>query len=126
MAPPALAGNLFKPTAGGTPVGNSALSAIEALKQEDHQFHMDGGSWTDNISWVKGYEDILGPMGEASALFSEKILAAGLAPTDARFRNALYHLMTAQTSCYRYWGQGQWTDYGREICRRAIAIIKEG
>ena len=21
--------------------------------------------------------------------------------------------------CYRYWGQGIWTDYGRELCRRA-------
>jgi len=27
--------------------------------------------------------------------------------------------MVSQTSCYRYWGQGQWVDYGREICRRA-------
>jgi hypothetical protein len=31
--------------------------------------------------------------------------------------------MSSQTSCYRYWGQGLWTDYGREICRRARAIL---
>ncbi len=98
-------------------------AAIEALKQEDHQFHMDGGSWTDDISWVEGYDNVLGPMEEASSAFNEKVLGAGIPPTDPRFRNALYHLMTAQTSCYRYWGQGQWTDYGREICRRAIAIV---
>jgi hypothetical protein len=27
-------------------------------------------------------------------------------------------------SCYRYWGQGLWTDYGREICRRVSAIVE--
>ena len=27
---------------------------IEQLKKEDHRFHLDGGSWTNNISWVKG------------------------------------------------------------------------
>ena len=31
--------------------------------------------------------------------------------------------MSSQTSCYRYWGQGVWIDYGREICRRADEII---
>jgi hypothetical protein len=30
--------------------------------------------------------------------------------------------MASQTSCYRYWGQGLWTDYGREICRRVMDI----
>jgi hypothetical protein len=36
-----------------------------------------------------------------------------------RYRKALYHLLTAETSCYRYWGGGVWTDYGAEIARRA-------
>jgi len=31
--------------------------------------------------------------------------------------------MVSQTSCYRYWGPGRWTDYGRELCRRAEAIL---
>jgi hypothetical protein len=30
----------------------------------------------------------------------------------------------SQTSCYRYWGQGTWTDYGKELCRRTEAILK--
>ena len=42
--------------------------------------------------------------------------------TDARYRRALFHLLTAQTSCYRYWGSGIWTDYGAEIARRAADI----
>lgn len=98
--------------------------AIAALKQEDGRFHMDGGSWTNDLSWVKGYDNVLGPMEEASARFYERVLKPGTPTGDARYRNALYHLMASQTSCYRYWGQGLWTDYGREICRRVIDIIE--
>ena len=97
--------------------------AIEEIKKEDHRFHMDGGSWTSDISWVKGYENVLGPMEEASALFYEKVLKKAAPTDDPRYRSALFHLMTAQTSCYRYWGQGVWTDYGREICRRATELL---
>jgi hypothetical protein len=96
---------------------------IAELKKEDHRFHMDGGSWTNDISWVKGYENVLGPMEKVSSLFNEKVLKAGIPSKDSRYRRALYHLMASQTSCYRYWGQGVWTDYGREICRRAEAVL---
>jgi hypothetical protein len=97
--------------------------AIEDIKKENHRFHMEGGSWTSDISWVRGYDNVLGPMEEASAAFYEKVLKSGVLTDDRRYRNALFHLMTAQTSCYRYWGQGLWTDYGREICRRAVDIV---
>lgn len=96
---------------------------IEQLKQEDHRFHMDGGSWTSDISWVKGYENVLGPMEKVSSLFYEKVLKPGMPTNEHRYRNALFYLMTSQTSCYRYWGQGLWTDYGIELCRRASDII---
>ncbi len=98
---------------------------IEELRRVNHRFHMEGGSWTNDISWVKGYENVLGPMEDASSLFYEKVLKPGVPPSDPRYRNALFHLMTAQTSCYRYWGQGLWTDYGREICRRAMEIVSK-
>lgn len=97
---------------------------IEQLKKDDSRFHVDGGSWTNDISWIKGYENVLGPMEEASVAFYQKVLKPGASPADPRFRNALFHLMTAQTSCYRYWGQGLWTDYGREICRRTTDIVQ--
>ncbi|MCS6771781.1 MAG: glycosyl hydrolase family 57 [Kiritimatiellae bacterium] len=97
--------------------------AIEECRKEDWRFHMEGGSWTSNISWVRGYENVLGPMEQASSLFNEKVLRKGVPTTDPRYRNALYHLLVCQTSCYRYWGQGIWTEYGREICRRAIDIV---
>lgn len=96
---------------------------IDELQQEDDRFHMEGGSWTNNLSWVQGYEDVLGPMEEASSLFYEKVLQAGVSSDDPRYRKALFHLLSSQTSCYRYWGQGLWTDYGRELCRRTMDII---
>jgi hypothetical protein len=96
---------------------------IDELRREDGRFHMDGGSWTSNLTWVQGYENVLGPMEEASALFHDKITRRGLPTSERRYRNALLHLLSSQTSCYRYWGQGRWTDYGREVCRRAKEIL---
>ena len=85
---------------------------------------MEGGSWTNNISWVRGYESLLGPMEKMSSHFNEVVLKQKKLNTDEhRYRNALFHLMSAETSCYRYWGQGLWVDYGNEICRRADEII---
>jgi hypothetical protein len=97
---------------------------IASLKKEDGRFHMDGGSWTNDLSWVKGYENVLGPMDEVSALFAKKVLGNKKVKThEHRYRNALYYLLLTQTSCYRYWGQGLWTDYARELCRRASDIM---
>ena len=96
---------------------------VEELRREDDHFHMEGGSWTNSLTWVKGYENVLGPMEEASALFHDRVASRQLPTGERRYRNALLHLLASQTSCYRYWGQGQWTDYGREICRRTRDIL---
>ena len=96
---------------------------IDALGREDTRFHVEGGSWTNNLSWVRGYANLLGPMEEASALFDAKVTQRGQPTHERRYRNALLHLLSSQTSCYRYWGQGLWTDYGREVCRRANDIL---
>ena len=105
--------------------GSERLSAvIEQIKKEDHRFHMEGGSWTNSISWVQGYENVLGPMERASSHFNEKVLKAGVPTSDPRYLNALFHLLCSQTSCYRYWGQGIWAEYGRELCRRLEAILE--
>ena len=98
-------------------------ATIQEIKKENHQFHMEGGSWTNNLSWVEGYENVLGPMEEVSSNFNQKVLVPNISTDETRFRNALFHLMMSQTSCYRYWGQGLWTDYGREICRRTNEIL---
>lgn len=109
------------PEAAGT---DALTNVIEELKKQDHRFHMEGGSWTNNISWIRGYEGVLAPMESASALFAEKILSQNISTSDPYYRNALYHLLMTQTSCFRYWGDGIWTDYGRELCRRSIEILK--
>jgi hypothetical protein len=100
--------------------GPERLSAvIEELSAEDNRFNMQGGSWTNDISWVRGYENVLAPMERASSLFNEHLLAPGVPTSDPRYRRALFLLLACETSCYRYWGQGIWTDYGAELARRA-------
>jgi hypothetical protein len=96
---------------------------IKEIEKEDYRFHMEGGSWTNNISWVRGYENLIRPIEKVSSLFYERVISKGIPTNEQRYRNALFHLMTSQTSCYRYWGQGLWTEYGREICRRATDIL---
>ncbi|PZU96365.1 MAG: glycosyl hydrolase family 57 [Pseudanabaena sp.] len=97
--------------------------AIAELKAEDHQFHMDGASWTNSMSWVNGYENVLEPMNQLSAKFHEKydpLVAADPEVTKrSDYRQALLYNLLVQTSCFRYWGQGTWTDYARELYRQA-------
>ncbi|MET0411128.1 MAG: glycosyl hydrolase family 57, partial [Polyangiaceae bacterium] len=97
---------------------------IAGLKAEDDRFHVEGGSWTNDISWVRGYGSLLNDMEQVSALFHEKVVGAHVAGSDPRHRNALFHLLSSQTSCYRYWGQGTWTDYGKELLRRTREILE--
>jgi hypothetical protein len=96
---------------------------IRQLRLKDNRFHVEGGSWTNDLSWVRGYDQVLVPMEQASALFHERVLAPGVPADDPRYRKALFHLLAAETSCYRYWGQGIWTGYGAELSRRVADII---
>jgi hypothetical protein len=109
---------------GSTPSPDAVASAIEEAKRSDHRFSMEGGSWTNNLSWVRGYESVLDPMRKLSALFHEKLDDRAVDRRSRAYRNALYHNLVAQTSCYRYWGAGLWTDYAREICRRGTEILQ--
>ena len=66
--------------------GREALDElIEKLRKEDGRFHMEGGSWTNNLSWVRGYGNVLGPMEQASALFAEK--TRGVDPSEPAGEN---------------------------------------
>jgi len=84
---------------------------------------VEGGSWTNNISWVRGYERLLAPMEGLSLLFYEKVLKSGVPTSEARYRKALFDLLICQTSWYRYWGGGIFVDYGREIYRCRTDIL---
>ena len=41
------------------------------------------------------------------------------------WREALLHVLLLETSCFRYWGQGTWTDYAREIHRRGEELLNQ-
>ncbi|MEM6599620.1 MAG: glycosyl hydrolase family 57, partial [Cyanobacteria bacterium P01_C01_bin.69] len=43
---------------------------------------------------------------------------------EHRYRNALLHNLLLQTSCFRSWGEGDWTEYAQEIHRRGCAILE--
>lgn len=115
---------------------DAVASAIEQLKQNNPNFHVDGASWTNNLSWVKGYENVLAPMSQLSALFHEKLEPLLLADNGSggdvslpltrqpRYRKALLHNLLLQTSCFRYWGQGAWTDYAREIYQQGEKVLQ--
>ena len=104
-------------------------AAIATLKTENPQFTMDGSSWTNHISWEEGYENVTSPMHSLSQQFHRVITNASPSPTVSlsrshNYRNALLHNLLLQTSCFRYWGQGTWTDYAQELYRRGDAILR--
>jgi hypothetical protein len=103
--------------------------AIDRLATAGDGFSMEGASWTSNLSWVAGYENVLEPMNELSARFHQRFDAAvnsepSLTGTSS-YRDALLHLLLLETSCFRYWGQGTWTDYARTLYRRGDALLQQ-
>ena len=80
---------------------------------------MEGASWTNNLSWVEGYDNVLQPMQRFSASFhqqfDQQLSEQPHLSQSPAFRDALMHLLLLETSCFRYWGQGQWTDYAKAI-----------
>jgi len=102
---------------------------IETLKQEDGSFHMDGASWTNDLSWVSGYENVLEPMNQLSVAFHKKYDAAlQRDPATTRqpdYLESLLYVLLLETSCFRYWGQGAWTDYAQALYQRGLAALGE-
>jgi hypothetical protein len=76
---------------------------------------------------VQGYENVLTPMNRLSAAFHEKfdpLVAADASVTLGQdYLEALLYNLLVQTSCFRYWGQGAWTDYARRIYARGMEIL---
>ena len=89
---------------------------------------MEGASWTNNLSWVEGYGNVLEPMQELSARFHQRfdpLVAADPAITASpAYQQALLPVLLLETSCFRYWGQGAWTDYARAIHQRGLACLE--
>jgi hypothetical protein len=112
---------------GSPPSPATVEAAILKLKATDHNFSMAGASWTNNLSWEDGYENVLEPMEQLSARFHETfdpLVAANPAITQTEhYQEALLYLLLLETSCFRYWGQGRWTDYARKLHQRGVAAI---
>lgn len=110
---------------GDSPSPEAVAKAIAECKKEDWRFHMDrdGGNWTQKLSWTRGYERELSEIENASRLFHEKFGTPQ--PRSDQYRRALIHLLLCETSCFRYWGQGVFTEYARELVRRTKEILSE-
>ncbi|MBT9317006.1 polysaccharide deacetylase family protein [Leptothoe spongobia] len=104
-------------------------SAISTLSENHITF--SGGSWTNERSWIDGYDNVVGPMERLSARLhqaTEQVPAAQRPHLvmNANYRQALLYNLILQTSCFRYWGQGQWTDYARTLYQRGCEFIERG
>ena len=109
---------------------DAVSQVISALQASDPSFSMAGASWTNNLSWVRGYESVLEPMQQLSAAFHARfdpLVAADPAVTRSpAYQGALLHLLLLEPSCFRYWGQGTWTDYAGEMYRRGMNLCCNG
>ena len=108
--------------AGDNATADGIQSAINRLSVADAGFNMEGASWTNNLSWVEGYANVLGPMNQLSAqfhaLFDQTVDRDSSITCTQAYQESLLHVLLLETSCFRYWGQGAWTDYAHEIHRR--------
>ncbi len=100
---------------------DASNKAIEKIRETDPGFNLDRGSWTNDRSWVQGYEDVLDPIACLSVMFHQRFDASD--QPSHKYQEALLYLLLSQTSCFRYWGHGIWTDYAKEICRRGMAVL---
>lgn len=103
----------------------AADRAIDKIKENDSHFNLDKGSWTNDKDWVKGYESVLNPVNQLSAMFHEKFANQDSDRSDQHYRKALLYLLLSQTSCFRYWGEGIWTDYAHEIIKRGKEVLEK-
>jgi hypothetical protein len=112
----------------GPPTPESVAAAIAELQEQDPPLSMAGASWTNNLSWVEGYANVLEPIHSLSAQFHQRFDAlVAQDPTVTQtepYQRALLHLLLLETSCFRYWGQGTWTDYARELHRRGVGALQ--
>ncbi|HBG60472.1 MAG: glycosyl hydrolase family 57 [Omnitrophica WOR_2 bacterium GWF2_38_59] len=105
------------------PSATACDDAIKKIHEKDSNFNLDKGSWTNERSWISGYKNVLDPMNKLSVMFHEKFDSKNNINT-ADYKEALLYLMISQTSCFRYWGEGMWTDYAKEICTRGMRLSK--
>src|SRR5207237_6083854 len=92
----------------------AADKAITEIKKDQPNFALEGGSWTNNISWVSGYDNLLTPMNQLSAQFHQLLDNKPVDKNGRPYRNALFHLLMAETSCFATGA----TAFGRNMGRK--------
>lgn len=97
--------------------------AIRKVHEKDSNFNLDKGSWTNDRNWVEGYENVLDPVKKLSVMFHKKFDKKQTDTSSSKYRKALLYLLLSQSSDFRYWGQGAWTDYAKEICSRGMEAL---
>jgi len=102
---------------------SAADRAIENIREKDPAFNLDMASWTNDKNWVEGYGEVLDPIRQLSATFHQRFDDTHVDQNDPVYKEALLYLLLSQTSCFRYWGSGLWTDYAKEICRRGMKCL---
>ena len=103
--------------------------AIEELKEENQSFSLSGASWTNDLSWENGYKNVLDPISKLSSIFHEKfdhVVAQNPSLTkNHNYQEALLYLLLLETSCFRYWGQGKWTEYAKTIFEKGEEFLRK-
>jgi hypothetical protein len=111
---------------GEAPGPGGADRAIARIHGRDPSFNLEGASWTNDRSWVAGYDDVMDPVVKLSARFHQRWDEAGESAQDQpAYGRSLLYLLLSQTSCFRYWGHGFWTDIAQELCRRGAESLSE-
>lgn len=106
---------------------NTAISTLTSK----NKMNFTGRSWSQDRSWVKGYASIIGSMEHLSARFHQAIKRVPVAQQaqlamNTHYQHALLYNLVLQTSCFRYWGQGEWTDYAQAIYQRGCQLVDRG
>ncbi len=106
----------------------SFKKAIEELKEEDQSFSLSGASWTNDLSWETGYKNVLEPISKLSSyfhqIFDHLIVQNPSLTKTHSYQEALLYLLLLETSCFRYWGQGKWTQYAETIFEKGVEALQ--
>ena len=74
------------------------------------------------------YKNVLEPISKLSSYFHETfdhLLVQNSSLTkNHSYQEALLYLLLLETSCFRYWGQGKWTEYAKTIFRKGEEVIR--
>ncbi|MBE7381329.1 MAG: glycosyl hydrolase family 57 [Leptolyngbya sp. SIO1E4] len=109
---------------GPTVTPEAVQQAIADIQQEDPHYQISGASWTNDRSWVSGYDNVMQPLQRLSARFHDASQRRTLGDRrSATFHRALLNTLLLETSCFRYWGQGVWTDYAQTIYHRGLTAL---